>query len=83
MAFDRDNFSYSSIAQGSAAPKVHSYGSTVDNKAAIGASGYFNDLVDQLKVGDFIMTSASDGMEVTGVATNTGTVVTTISVALA
>jgi hypothetical protein len=83
MAFDRSNFTYSSIGQGSNAPKIHSYRTTADNKVAVGGSGYFNDLADQLEVGDFIMTDASDGMEVTGVATNDGTTVTTISVALA
>ncbi len=83
MSFNRDNFTYSNIGQGSNAPKIHAYRSTADNKAAIGGSGYFNDLSSQLEVGDFIMTDASDGMEVTGVAGNTGGVVTTISAALA
>ena len=83
MAFDRTNFTYSSIGQGSNAPKVYTYRTTVDNKAAVIASGYFNALADQLEAGDFILTDASDGPTVIGVNAVTAGVVTVLSVALA
>lgn len=83
MAFNRDNFSVSTVAQGSNAPKLHTYKTTADNKAAVIASGYFNDLSSFLKPGDFIFSDASDGPIVVGVNTNTSGVVTTLSVALA
>lgn len=83
MAFDKDNFTFSSIGQGSNAPKVCSYRTTADTKLTVGGSGYFNDLADRLEVGDFILVDASDGMQVSGVASNDGTTVTTIDIALA
>ncbi len=82
MAFSRTELAQGDLGQGSNAPKVLSYRSTTDNKATITASGYFNDVADRLEVGDFIMIDGSDGMEVGGVATNNGTTVTLISVAL-
>lgn len=83
MAFDRSNFSTSNVAQGSAAPKICSYKTTTDNKAAVVASGYFNDVSEFIKLGDFILVDASDGPIVVGINTNSSSVVTTLSVALA
>ena len=83
MAFDRDNFSSSNVAQGGGAPKVFTYRSSTDNKAATGASGYFNGVENLLTAGDFILCTSSDGPEVVAVAANTAGVITTLSIALA
>lgn len=83
MAFSRNEFAITTIAQGSNAPKLFTYRTTADNKAAVGGSGYFDEMSEQLRVGDFILTHASDGMEITAVAGNTAGVVTTVSAALA
>ena len=83
MAFNRDNFSSANIAQGSAAPKVCTYITSADNKAATGASGYFNGVENILSAGDFILCTSSDGSEVITVAANTAGVITTTSIATA
>lgn len=83
MAFDRTNYATSDIGQGSGAPKIGSYITGTDNKAAVVASGYFNGIADSVKAGDFILVDASDGPIVVAVAAVTAGVVTTLSVALA
>lgn len=83
MAFNRDNFTRSSVGQGSNAPKVFSYRTADDNKLATGTSGYFDGVSDIVEAGDFILCTSSDGMEVVGIAAVTDGVVTTVSVALA
>ena len=83
MAFDRTNFAIASTAQGSGAPKLFTYITSVDNKAATGASGYFNGVENMLSAGDFILCKSSDGAEVVNVAANTAGVITTTSVATA
>lgn len=83
MAFDRTSFATSDLGMGSSAPKQNSYKTTTDNKAAVVASGYFNDIAEQLTAGDFIMVSASDGDAIVSVNAVTSGVVTTLSVALA
>lgn len=83
MAFDRTYLSRTSVGQGSGAPKLFTYRTTTDNKAAVGASGYFNGISDILEAGDFILVSASDGDQISSVAAVTNGVVTTLDVALA
>lgn len=83
MAFVRANFATTSLGVGSAAPKVSSYITADDNKAAVIASGYFNSLADMVNPGDFIFVSATDGDLLASVNTNNGTTVTTLSIALA
>lgn len=83
MAFDRGNFSSTNNAQGSNAPKLFTYRTSVDNKATTGGSGYFNKVQNMLEAGDYILCTSSDGLEVVGVAANTAGVITTVSVALA
>ena len=83
MAFNRDNFSSASVAQGGGAPKLFTYITGTDDKAATGASGYFNGVENMLTAGDFILCTSSDGAEVVGIAANTAGVITTISSALA
>lgn len=83
MAFDKSQFATADLGMGSNAPKINSYRTSTDNKAAVIASGYFNDISKQLQAGDFIMVSASDGDVVASVAAVTSGVVTTLSIALA
>ena len=83
MAFNRDTFATADLGMGSNAPKINSYRTTSDNKAAVIASGYFNGVSSQLQAGDFILVSASDGDIVAAVAAVTSGVVTVTSVALA
>ena len=84
MSFSRANFATADLGMGSNAPKINSYRTTADNKAAVIASGYFNGVNKQLQAGDFILVSASDGDVVASVANvTTAGVVTTISIALA
>lgn len=83
MAFNRTNFATGDIGMGSAAPRVNTY-VTSDNKATTIASGYFNGVSNQLKAGDFILSSCSDGDIVIAVAAvSAAGVVTVTSVALA
>lgn len=84
MALDKTNLSSTSVAQGSNAPKLYTYRTTADNKAAVIASGYFNGVYERLEAGDFILVSASDGDLIVSVANvTTAGVVTTLSAALA
>lgn len=81
MAFVRKNLQAIS-GGGSNAPQVFSYLSTDTKLLTLGAN-YFNGAVKVLGVGDFIMARCSDGAQVMSVATNDGTNVTTIVIALA
>ena len=79
MAFSKNSFS-GNIGAGSKSLSLYVY-KTADTKAATIASGYFNDLVDTLEVGDIIMATTDTGTTpkaaFLSVAGNTGTVVTT------
>lgn len=84
MAFDKKFFS-GNLGAGSKAIKQYVY-KTADTKAATIASGYFNDLVDVLEVGDVIMATTDTGTTPAAyalfVATNDGTDITTGFVAV-
>ena len=61
MAFDRAGWQpIGGQAKRGSAPMMWSYTST-DAKTAIDAAGYFNDVSDQVKVGDIIYSWASTG----------------------
>ena len=85
MAFTKKNFG-GNLGAGSDTAKLYLY-KTADTKAATIASGYFNDLVNILKVGDMINTVTDTGTTPRAyalyVATNNGTVITTGFVAVA
>ena len=59
MAFTKASFS-GNVGAGSAAPSFYVYGSAVDNKAAVIADDYFVGLIGIVKVGDFILATATD-----------------------
>ena len=64
MAFLAANFLPMSSMANRDAPRHYTY-KTVDSKATTGASGYFNDVADQLNVGDLIwIVGATGGTEV-------------------
>ena len=79
MAFTDKNFG-GNVGAGSDTAKLYMY-KTADTKAATIASGYFNDLVDILKVGDPIIATTDTGTTakpyIIYCLTNNGTVVTT------
>lgn len=79
MAFTKKNFG-GNVGAGSDTAKLYMY-KTADTKAATIASGYFNTLVDIVKVGDVIMATTDTGTTAAAfalfVATNNGTVITT------
>lgn len=85
MAFTKKNFG-GNVGAGSDTAKLYVY-KTADTKAATIASGYFNDIVDIVKVGDFLNVVTDTGTTPRAyalyVATNNGTVVTTGFVAVA
>ena len=85
MAFTKKNFG-GNVGAGSNTAKLFMY-KTADTKAATIASGYFNTLVDIVKVGDVIMATTDTGtttrVYALYVASNNGTVVTTGFVAVA
>lgn len=85
MAFDKKGLG-GNVGAGSNTAKLFVY-KTEDTKAATIASGYFNELVDVLKVGDTIMATTDTGTTPRAyalyVATNTGSVITTGFVAVA
>lgn len=58
MTFDLANFGFGNLAQ--AAPALHTY-KTTDTAATINTAGYFNDLAEQLRVGDGIYVFADTG----------------------
>jgi len=78
-AFTKATFS-GNVGAGSAAPSLYVYGS-IDTKAVLIASGYFNDIAGILKVGDQINvtfdTDGTPGLAPLYVASNDGTTVTT------
>lgn len=51
MSFDKSNFANGGNAAN--APAIHTY-KTVDAQADINSANYFNDLVDEVRVGDAI-----------------------------
>lgn len=64
MAFAAANFLPMSSMANSDAPRHYTY-KTADNKAATGASGYFDNVADDLNVGDLIwILGATGGTEV-------------------
>lgn len=79
MAFTKASFS-GNVGAGSASNTLYVY-STNDTKATVIASGYFNDLVDILNVGDIILVAfdldGTMGSAAIHVATNNGSVITT------
>ena len=85
MAFNRKNLG-GNVGAGTDTAKLYQY-KTADTKAATIASGYFNDAVKILKVGDFINATTDTGTTPRAyalyVATNNGTVITTGFVAVA
>jgi hypothetical protein len=78
MAFTNNSFSGPSCAN-SACPRIFTY-RTNDTEAVVEGSGYFNDKVNELAVGDMIFIHAdADGtqsFEMTYVTANDGTDVT-------
>jgi hypothetical protein len=83
MAFDRKNLS-GNMGAGSGAPKLFTYGTSADAKAAIIASGYFNDATDVLSKGDIILAYGTDATVALTVTSATGAAtVTTGYVAVA
>ena len=79
MAFTKASFS-GNLGAGSASNKLFVY-STNDTKAAVIASGYFNNLTSVLNVGDMIMVAfdldGTMGSAVIHIAGNTSGTVTT------
>lgn len=66
MAFDRTNLALAEAGQNSDLSRRWAYTST-DTDTVISTSGYFNDAVDLLKVGDLIQVKAdTDGTPVYG-----------------
>jgi len=53
MAFNRDNFAKMSAHENSNVPRMFGY-ATVDLAADVDTAGYFNDVSDQVGVGDLI-----------------------------
>lgn len=77
MAFIRKNLS-GNIGSGSTAPKIRSYISTTDAKAAVKGAGYFNDATQIMEKGDFIMAHCSDGATVLSVTSASGAASVTV-----
>lgn len=75
MAFIRTDLS-GNLGAGSNAPKLHTYKSTVDNKAAIVAADYFLTAYQILEVGDMIMLYGTNGGATVHVTASTSTTVT-------
>lgn len=78
MAFDRTKLS-GNLGAGSDAPKLYTYKSTTDAKAAIIASGYFNGATDILDKGDIIFANGSDATVALVVTSAKGAVAVTTS----
>jgi len=57
--FTKASFS-GNVGAGSAAPSFYVYGSATDNKATVIADDYFVGLIGIVKVGDFILATATD-----------------------
>lgn len=76
MTFNKANWSAGNVAAN--APAVHSYKST-DTAATVNTAGYFNDVSDEVRVGDFILAYLDTGGTPQGyifaVASNSGGVV--------
>jgi len=81
MAFVRKNLQCIS-GGGSNAPQLFSLLSTDTKLLTLGAN-YLDGALKVLAVGDFIIARCSDGAQLMSVATNDGTHVTTIVIALA
>lgn len=60
MAFDTNNFARLSSCANSNIPALWGY-STIDATGDVDTEGYFNDVSDQLQVGDVIMCNTSTG----------------------
>ena len=79
MAYDSAGLATIAASKSGNAPNVYSYKTAADNKAAVAASGYFDDVESLINTGDFIMNYASDGGQLL-VATNTAGVITTAAI---
>lgn len=69
--------SLSSLSPQGIGPRLWSYDSGSDNRAAVVASGYFNAAAQDLKIRDVIFVKASDHPVILAVANISGGVVTT------
>lgn len=82
MAISRTDISTGSLANGSAAPTLHS-AETKSTVLLSKAADYFLPVYDVLKVGDFILAHCTDGDAIYCVTASTSVTVTVTSVALA
>lgn len=73
------NDSLSNIGPQGTRPRLWSYDSLTDNRAAVVASGYFNPAAEKLQIRDVILVKASDQPVILAVAniTSAGVVTTT------
>lgn len=76
MALDRIYLS-GGIGAGSSAPKLFTYKTTVDNKAAVAGADYFLGVYEHLETGDAILSNCSDGTIILVVTASTSSTVTT------
>ena len=75
MAFEREEFGKSNTQYNSTKRGEYVYSSADDTLATILGAGYFDELVDLLKVGDEIKVKASDGDQDLNVDSNDGTTI--------
>lgn len=61
MAFDLNGINRVSAGANTNAPAVMAYATSVDTGAQVGGAGYFNDFVENLRIGTIILVKASDG----------------------
>lgn len=76
MAFSQTNWATIAASKSGNSPAVYSFSSSVDNKTAVRASGYFDSVEGLITTGDFILCYATDGGQIL-TATNTAGVITT------
>lgn len=80
MAFDKRNWNPGS-ANGSGAPRIHTYNEVATAVATIVASGYFNTIQGSITTGDIVYIRASNALTIREL-TNTAGVITCSSTAL-
>ena len=61
MAFSLTGINRVSAGANTNAPAVMAYATSVDTGAQVGTAGYFNDFVENLRIGTIILVKASDG----------------------
>jgi hypothetical protein len=84
MALDKTKFDPTGSGSGGGAPKIMSYQSSTDNIATIEGANYFNGASGNMKTGDFLLYSGTDGAKLAQVAVSAAGVVTLpLKVALA